>query len=151
MMSETSVEPTAMPRHARARVPRFRLRRVAVMNLDTLVSTIFVTNRDETVEQVKARLAIKFGIPTEFQRLFIRTTELITGGLWGRLRSEQSEVILHVADTRSMQVVEKTLSGRSCFIDCVPSLTVEVAGAALTKYGGDVERAASNLVVSLNL
>ena len=72
---------------------RFRILRIAIMNMDTFVQTVVIAHRHDTTDHVKAKIQVKFGIPPEHQRLMLRTTELTDGEVWNHLKFEQSEVL----------------------------------------------------------
>ena len=81
---------------------------------------------DDGSEHIKVKIQDKFDIPAASQKLVLRTVELLSGErLHRNTRHEQGhELLLHVCDTRSMQVVLCTLSSRTCLLDAAPSLPV---------------------------
>jgi hypothetical protein len=132
IVSEPPSEPPAVVVVARRMKPRrFRVKRIVVMNMDTFIQTVMVTHREDTTDQVKAKIQVKFGIPPEQQRLMFRTNPVADGVIWNQLQFEQGEAVLHVSDVRSMQVFVKDLDGNTCVIDCVPTLTVECMKARI--------------------
>ena len=87
---------------------------------------IVMAGSKDTVDNVKAKIQDKFNIPSAAQKLVLRTTELLGGGIARYLEHEQEEITLHVCDTRAMQVLIATMAGRRCLLDMVPSLPVRV-------------------------
>ena len=106
----------------------FRLVRVIVRNLDSMIMKTVMATSDNTIEYIKEKLQYKFKIPVASQKLVLRTTELISSSELRRYTgSEQGhELLLHVCDTRYMQVAIHTLSGNTRLLDCVPSLPVKI-------------------------
>ena len=103
----------------------FRTNKIVVINMDTFMQTVIMTNASDTTDQVKTKIQDKWGIPPEHQRLLLRTSTIVDGVIWNQLRAEQGEVVLHVSDVRGMQVFVRDLDGHTCIVDCVPTLTVQ--------------------------
>ena len=105
--------------------PRFcNNTRIVIRNLDSLKEVVLMTGSATTIDNVKANIQNKFNIPTSDQKLVFHTAVLSEGLVSELLRFSQEEPVMHVRDTRDMQVFIHTLTGRSSIIDVVPSLPV---------------------------
>ena len=103
-----------------------RLTRVVVTNMDSMHDVIIMANKFDYVQDFKAKIALKFSIPVEAQKLTLRTLVLEDGGLLDHFYYEQSERWLHVRDMRIGQLFVTTANGRHAPLDYVPSLPVGV-------------------------
>jgi hypothetical protein len=112
--------------------------RVVVRNLANLVVKTVMASSDDDIDNIKARIQDKFDIPTASQKLVLRTVELLSGErLHHYTRHEQGhELLLHLCDTRSMQVMLCTLSGRTCLLDAVPSLPARILKVRILSLDG---------------
>jgi hypothetical protein len=104
----------------------FRKTRVVVRSLDSLLDKVIMIDRSDSVEHFKARVAGKFLIPIDAQKLVLRTTELMHGNLLRACENEQEEILLHVRDLRIHQLFISTPNGRHALLEYVPSLPVEI-------------------------
>jgi ubiquitin C len=114
----------------------FNLKRVVVRNLDSLKEVVIMTGPATTIDNMKAKIQNKFGIPASDQKLVFRTTVLIEGSIAELLRFEQEEAVMHVRDLRTMQVFIHTMSGRSSLIEVVPSLPVLIVKVRIQTIAG---------------
>jgi hypothetical protein len=101
--------------------------RIVVRSMGACRDHVIMANQFDTIDNFKAKIQDKFGIPVLSQWLVLRTTVLSGDGcLAARFKQVQSEIILHVRDLRTMQIYIATPSGRHQLIEVVPSLPVAV-------------------------
>ena len=95
-----------------------------------------MTGAATTIDNMKTKIQDKFNIPTSDQKLVFHTVVLTEGLVADLLRFSQEEAVMHVRDTRCMQVFIYTLSGRSSVIEVVPSLPVSTVKVRIRTIPG---------------
>ena len=95
-----------------------------------------MTGAATTIDNMKTKIQDKFGIPTSDQKLVFHTVVLTEGLVADLLRFSQEEAVMHVRDTRCMQVFIYTLSGRTSVIEVVPSLPVSTVKVRIRTIAG---------------
>jgi hypothetical protein len=111
---------------SRQRAHLVRCARVFVLNMDNFEEAHAVmTNQFDTVGTIKRGIEERWNIPAEFQVLVFRTLKLDNDALVLSKVNIHAETLLHVKDSRTMDILIGTMSGRCEPLSVVPSLTTE--------------------------
>jgi hypothetical protein len=109
--------------------------------MDAFRDRVVMSNQFDTIDNFKAKIQDRIGIPVLSQMLVLRTTVLSgTGTMAAIAKQEQGELLLHVRDLRTMQVFIATPCGGHKLFEVVPSLPVAVLKERISILGEVYDR-----------